>query len=483
MTTSDQFALEPLPGLVHLEAPSVHHVQALSTSAGTLTVTTLAQPWSYAVSFDVNHPCQASSLSLVTQAPCGVGGRVLIRVSGWVSSGRVGVCLIDGASGALLAEVFRTPADGLTEFDLWAGSLAGCQTVVIRNATEGPSTVTIESIRAYRSPGVTRPVRVSWIEHRRTTVNVPDYARDDHSYPSGPDVAWAPVSIVLTVKNGMPYLPEAIDSLRRQRYRNFELIVQDGASTDGTLAYLRGITDFPISIVSEPDTGIGEARSRAYARCRTDLVGSIDADNLLAPEALATAVAVFRQHPDAAAVYGAVELINADGSTNSLFVPPEFDLLKVIANELVPPWSTAFFSRRVCGPHLFFDPDIPGCVDYDSWLRIGHLPILQVTEVLGRTRFGTQSVSCGIGNYDEFCTEKIRALERYVQRIEPAALQVAVLRHGITGIYCWTAESLRRLGAEPTEVERYIALALATKPTSERARQLRATQPWSATHI
>jgi glycosyltransferase len=281
---------------------------------------------------------------------------------------------------------------------------------------------------------------------------------------------------VLTVKNGMPYLPEAIDSLRRQRYRDFELIVQDGGSTDGTLPYLRGISDFPIGIVSEPDSGIGEARSRAYARCRTDLVGSIDADNLLGPDALSIAVAVFRRHPEAAAVYGAVEMINPDGSTYSHFVPPEFDLLKVIACDFVPPWSTAFFSRRVCGSHLFFDPSIPGCVDYDSWLRLGHLPILQVTDVLGRTRLGTQSVSCGIDNYDGFCAERIRVLERYVRRIEPAALQAGVLRHGITGIYCWAAETLRRLGAEPKEVERYIGLALGTDPASARAHRLRAAQ-------
>ena len=161
-------------------------------------------------------------------------------------------------------------------------------------------------------------------------------------------------------------------------------------------------------------------------------------------------------------------------------MPPEFDLLKVIACELVPPWSTAFFSRRVCGPHLFFDPSIPGCVDYDSWLRLGHLPILQVTDVLGRTRVGSQSTSCSIYNYAAFCVEKIRALERYVERLEPATLQVSVLRHGITGIYCWAAESLRRLGAEPKDVESYIDLALRTEQTSERAHRLRATPAGTA---
>ena len=69
---------------------------------------------------------------------------------------------------------------------------------------------------------------------------------------------------------------------------------------------------------------------------------------------------------------------------------------------------------------------------------------------------------------------------RYVQRIEPAALQVGVLRHGMTGIYCWAAESVRRLGAEPKDVERYIGLALRTDQASARAHRLRATQPGNA---
>ena len=304
MTASSDFALEPLPGLVDLAAPTIHHVQALTAASGTLTVTTMPEQWAYAVSFEV-----------MTRTPWNMGGRVLIRVTGWVSSGCVGVLLAGGATGAAPAEVFRTPSDGLTEFDLWTDALGGGQAVVIRNAAAGPSTMTIESIRAYGSLGAAEPVTVRWIEHRRATVRVPQAEAAGQGQPSGPHQGWPRVSLVLTVKNGMPYLPEAIDSLRAQRHRDFELIVQDGGSTDGTLPYLRGISDFPISIVSEPDSGIGEARSRAYARCRTDLVGSIDADNLLGPDALSTAVAIFRQHPEAAAVYGAVEMINPDGST------------------------------------------------------------------------------------------------------------------------------------------------------------------------
>jgi hypothetical protein len=472
---AEDFALEPLTGLVDPGTPTIHHVQKVTASAGMLVITTSPEQWAYAVSFDIHRGPQRNALSFTVRNPKHVERPVLIRVTGWVGSGRVGIGLVSRNGGALLAEAYRTSADGLTEVDLWTDSIADCAAVVIRNAGDGASTITVESIRGYRYLGRSRPVTARWIEHRQATVQVRD---DDLPVPedarSEPDAPSPRVSIVLTVKNGMPYLPEAIESLRCQTYDNFELIVQDGASTDGTVEYLRGISDFPVTIASAPDAGIGEARSRAYARCRTDLVSSIDADNVLAPEALSTAVSTFRQHPEAAVVYGAVEMINDDGSFHSSFAPPEFDLLKVITCELVPPWSTAFFSRRVCGAHFFHDPSIPGCVDYDTWLRLGHLPILQITDVLGRTRLGKQSVSCRVENYEVFCEEKIRSLRQYLQRTDAGALHVGLLRHGITGIYCWAAESLERLGASRGDVDRYVDLALRTDPTSVRALRLRA---------
>ena len=71
------------------------------------------------------------------------------------------------------------------------------------------------------------------------------------------------ISLVLPVKNGMPHLQTAINALRRQTYRHFEVLVQDGGSTDGSLAYLESIRDLPaMEIVTAPDAGIGYVSSR-----------------------------------------------------------------------------------------------------------------------------------------------------------------------------------------------------------------------------
>src|SRR5436190_13191806 len=83
------------------------------------------------------------------------------------------------------------------------------------------------------------------------------------------------ISVALPVKNGMPHLVHAIESLTRQTYQKFELIVQDSASTDGSVEYIRSVKELPaVEIVSEPDQGVVEGFNRAYMRCRGDFVHS-----------------------------------------------------------------------------------------------------------------------------------------------------------------------------------------------------------------
>ena len=73
----------------------------------------------------------------------------------------------------------------------------------------------------------------------------------------------APISIVTATCNAANHLPKLIESLRRQTDKDFEWVIADGASTDGTLELLQSITDINIVISSQPDFGIYDALNRA----------------------------------------------------------------------------------------------------------------------------------------------------------------------------------------------------------------------------
>ena len=268
----------------------------------------------------------------------------------------------------------------------------------------------------------------------------------------------------------MPYVRDAMASLERQTYRHFEVIVQDAASTDGTPEFLSALPFKRLSVVSEPDGGIGDAYNRAFARCSGAVVATLDSDNLLEPDALARAVRLFGEDPGSAALYGAAKVTDPHGRNAGVFLPAEFDLHAVMRCELVPPFAQSFFSARACGSELRFDPRLKTCADFDLWLRLSDLSIRRAERVFGTVRHSPKSMTRGAENYEQFCADKLNALDWHVARRPELAPE---RDEAAAGIYCWAAESL--LGLEgPSERSRaMLERAERIAPTYERLEYMR----------
>jgi glycosyltransferase involved in cell wall biosynthesis len=274
------------------------------------------------------------------------------------------------------------------------------------------------------------------------------------------------------VRNGLPFVLEAVESVRASTYRNFELVVQDGASTDGTLECLHRTRDLPISVVSSKDTGIGQAFNRALQRCRGEIVGSVDADNRLHPGALATVVRRFAEHPHAAVVYGGCDMISESGDFIHTWTAPDFDLLRLIDGSVVPPFATSFFSRAACGEALAFDEELPTVADFDLWLRLACLPIVRVFDVLAEVRVGRQSSTWTPDAYEGHCHFKIEALRRFLAGKGREVLISEIRGRAEAGIYLWAVDSMATIGAGQEYVDKYFEQALKTDLRSERFRRI-----------
>ncbi len=96
----------------------------------------------------------------------------------------------------------------------------------------------------------------------------------------------ATISIVTATYNVANHLPRLIESLRGQIDKNFEWVVADGASTDGTLELLQSITDINIVISSQADFGIYDALNRAIKLSAGDYYVVIGADDVFEPDAI-----------------------------------------------------------------------------------------------------------------------------------------------------------------------------------------------------
>jgi glycosyltransferase involved in cell wall biosynthesis len=281
------------------------------------------------------------------------------------------------------------------------------------------------------------------------------------------------VSIILCVRNGMPHVKDAVASIESLSYRNFEVVVQDGASTDGTLEYLRTIDRFPsVSIVSAPDTGIGQGFNRALARCNGDIIGSVDADNVIRPDALDIAVRRFAEHPGAAVIYGACDMVDGDRKFLHRWTPPEFDLIGLMEGAVVPPFATSFFSRERCGAELRFDEDFRTVADFDLWLRLSHLEIVRLLDVLADVRVGAQSSTWNAANYDGQSGFKIRALRKLLNGPARERVLEKLLERAEAGIYLWAVDSMAVIGGGQERIDDYFAKATKTDLRSERFRDV-----------
>lgn len=97
------------------------------------------------------------------------------------------------------------------------------------------------------------------------------------------------ISILMAVYNAAPYLRESIESIRRQTFKEWELIAIDDASTDDSRAILSNYAeaDPRIRLISLPHNGgQGKARNEGLRQAQGDYICFVDSDDSLAPDAL-----------------------------------------------------------------------------------------------------------------------------------------------------------------------------------------------------
>ena len=180
------------------------------------------------------------------------------------------------------------------------------------------------------------------------------------------------VSVALPVKNGLPHLNDAIAALCRQTYDAITLVVQDSASTDGSLEYLRSLeTPFPVDLVSAPDRSLVAGYNRAFQRCTGDLVVAAACDEVLDDDAIERYVHWYDEYPEAVFIYGGMRLDDGGGAPLREYQPLAFDFVDFLRHRdrIVPPMSGAF-NRRLLGAELRFDETLATVPDFELLIRL-----------------------------------------------------------------------------------------------------------------
>ena len=126
------------------------------------------------------------------------------------------------------------------------------------------------------------------------------------------------VSVIMTVYNGEKYLAEAIESILSQTFADFELLIVDDGSTDGSAHKIQAFAerDERVRFVQlERNMGMADARNNGIAAAAGEYIAIMDCDDVSLPERLERQVAFFRANPDIGGIGAAARVMNHDLTT------------------------------------------------------------------------------------------------------------------------------------------------------------------------
>lgn len=197
------------------------------------------------------------------------------------------------------------------------------------------------------------------------------------------------ISVVMPAYQHEAFVTESVSSVLDQSFHDFEIVITDDASTDGTVDAIRAIDDARISLdVNEVNRGGVTTANLCIARARGEFIALLNTDDCFLPGKLEAQVKYLDAHPATGAVFGLPALIDERGEP---LTDPDAPYVRLYAPENRAVWCDkdrfawlrVFFhsGNALCHPTMlirravydmlgFYDPRLTQLPDFDMWLRL-----------------------------------------------------------------------------------------------------------------
>jgi glycosyltransferase involved in cell wall biosynthesis len=210
------------------------------------------------------------------------------------------------------------------------------------------------------------------------------------------------VSVIIPAYNAAAYLPHSIESVMRQTFADWEIVLVDDGSTDQTAAvwedYQPKLQD-QLKYVHQPNRGIAAARNTAMRSARGEFIALLDADDVWLPQRLERGVEILDGDPETGLVHARVARIDGNGAViGQLKVEPKYLSGRIAHNiytrraHIICP--TVIFRRNCLQTTGPFDETLRTTEDRDLWFRIARQSkVSYINEVLAYYRLSPLSIT------------------------------------------------------------------------------------------
>lgn len=224
------------------------------------------------------------------------------------------------------------------------------------------------------------------------------------------------ISIITTSYNSAATLRDTMDSVLRQGYTDYEYIVVDGASKDGTIDIIREYEprfEGRMRWVSEPDCGIYDAMNKGIAMATGDVVGLLNSDDFFTSDDILATIARELTSPDAPdAIYGDVHYVDEKDITRIVRYYSSRDFTRKHMRMGYMPAHPSFYVRRECYEEYgAFDTSYRVAADFENLLRliyVNEINTRYIAKDFVTMRMGGAS-SSGLKSYKRIIQDHFRA--------------------------------------------------------------------------
>jgi len=252
------------------------------------------------------------------------------------------------------------------------------------------------------------------------------------------------VSVITAAYNHVDFVRQSVESVLNQTYKDFEHIVVDDGSTDGTAEVLRSFGT-QIKYFRQPNCGTPVAINRGIRESSGEYIAILDSDDVWLPEKLDRQVRCFAQQPEAGMVYSRAQIIDRRGELITNCEPIGHDVgdfdcaYKEILKDNGIPVLTALTRRKCFDDVGFFDESLKAISDWEFWFRLAlKWKIVFLPDVLALYRVHGHNTFIGLNRSGQAARERLQFMKQAPAMLVGSAREVETRKHAINTRFAYT---------------------------------------------
>lgn len=180
------------------------------------------------------------------------------------------------------------------------------------------------------------------------------------------------VSVVIPAYNAMQYLPETLESVLKQTFTDFEVLIVNDGSSDNVIDWVSQVKDPRVKLISQTNQGLSGARNTGILNAQGEYVAFLDADDLWESSKLEKQVRCLNDNPEVGLVHTPMILVDEHGKSTGRVISSDAEgnvFKELLQRNFIA--CPSVIVRRSCFETVgVFNRSLRSIEDWDMWIRI-----------------------------------------------------------------------------------------------------------------